>query len=50
MRIAIDDFGTGQLVARATCSDLPVDVIKIDRGFVAQLGADPRDDGHSSGQ
>jgi PAS domain S-box-containing protein len=42
VRIAIDDFGTGSS-SLGHLKDLPVDVIKIDRGFVAQLGADPRD-------
>ena len=42
VRIAIDDFGTGSS-SLGHLKDLPVDVIKIDRGFVAQLGSDPRD-------
>jgi EAL domain-containing protein (putative c-di-GMP-specific phosphodiesterase class I) len=37
VRIAIDDFGTGHS-ALVHLQQLPVDIVKIDRGFVADLG------------
>jgi diguanylate cyclase len=42
VQIAIDDFGTGYAV-RSHLKSLPVDTLKIDTGFVRNLGANPAD-------
>jgi diguanylate cyclase (GGDEF)-like protein len=42
VRIAVDDFGTGYS-SLTYLKGLPVDEVKIDKGFIASLGTDPAD-------
>lgn len=41
MKVAVDDFGTGQS-SLAYLADFPIDIVKIDRTFIAGLGTDPK--------
>ena len=42
VRVAIDDFGTGYS-SFAQLKTLPVDILKIDKGFIRELGVNPDD-------
>jgi EAL domain-containing protein (putative c-di-GMP-specific phosphodiesterase class I) len=42
VRLSIDDLGTGYS-SLVYLKELPIDELKIDKGFIRELGADPRD-------
>lgn len=42
IRIAVDDFGTGEFSLQQLM-EYPLDVLKLDRSFVAGIGSDPAD-------
>jgi EAL domain-containing protein (putative c-di-GMP-specific phosphodiesterase class I) len=41
LQLAIDDFGTGRC-SLARVLSLPIDIVKIGRAFIAELGRSPR--------
>ncbi|HJP99153.1 MAG TPA: EAL domain-containing protein [Rhodanobacteraceae bacterium] len=43
-RIVIDDAGAGRLTSKEEADGLPADAIKIDQGFIHNIGSDPDDE------